>query len=177
MQNTQLSPRGAVLVGSFAILCGVFPILIGLGVLTPTPPDGPPTPGWVAVAAGLMFVFAGVAIVLDYGVAGGVGPDGDLKPGTPLVIRGANLLLGMGIVGLMTAVAGWVAFGTGPRRFSSTVSLPFYSSHNPASSELTGRVVFGAGAVLMAAMFVACGVVGVRRFVRAWRQVAPSRRP
>ena len=122
-----------------------------------------------------MFVLAGLDVILDYGIAGGPGADGDLKPGTPLAIRGMNLLLGMGIVGLMTAVTGWVAFGRGPQQFSSTITLPFYSSHNAASSELTGRLVFGTGAVLMAAMFVACGLVGVRRFVRACREVARDR--
>jgi hypothetical protein len=152
VDNRQLTPRGAVLVGSACLVCGIFPILFGLGV-----------------AAGLMFVLAGLAVILDYGVGPGVGPDGDLKPGTPLSIRGANLLLGLGIVGLMTAVVGWVAFGPGPRTFSSTITLPFYGSHNRGAGEMTGRFLFGIGAVLLGVMFVTCGIAGVRRFIRAWR--------
>jgi hypothetical protein len=169
VDNRQLTPRGAVLVGSACLVCGIFPILFGLGIVTPPPGADPPPPGWVGLAAGLMFVLAGLAVILDYGIGGGVGPDGDLKPGTPLSIRGANLLLGLGIVGLMTAVAGWVAFGPGPRTFSSTIALPFYGSHNRDAGEMTGRFVFGMGTVLLALMFVACGVSGVRRFIRAWR--------
>lgn len=165
----QLSPRGAVFVGGIAILCGVFPILVGLGILTPSPGADPPPPGWVPVAAGVMFILAGVAVILDYGVAGGVGPDGDFRPGTPLAIRGANLLLGLGIVGLMTAEFGWIAFGRGPRTFSSTLVLPFGVWRTPHANEVTGRVVFGIGATLLAAMFLACGIVGIHRFVRAWR--------
>lgn len=165
----QLSPRGAVFVGSIAVLCGVFPILVGLGILTPSPGPDPPPPPWVPVAAGIMFVLAGLAVILDFGVAGGVGPDGDFRPGTPLAIRGANLLLGLGIVGLMTAVFGWIAFGSGPRTFSTTLALPFGVWRNPHASEMMGRVTFGIGTSLLATMFLACGVVGIHRFVRAWR--------
>jgi hypothetical protein len=75
----------------------------------------------------------------------------------------------MGIVGLMTSVFGWVAFGSGPRAFSSTIAIPFLWRYNPHSSEITGRLVFGLGTGLLGLMFGACGVVGVRRFVRAWR--------
>src|SRR5581483_8197814 len=122
-------------------------------------------PLWVAFAAGLMFVCAGLAIIVDYAIAGGVGPDGDLVAGTPFAIRVANVVFGLAIVGLMTAVFGWVAFGAGPREFSTTIELPFWFSHG-RSSELPGRIAFGIGTVLMALMFVACGIVGVRRLLR-----------
>ena len=157
--------------GLVFIAAGIVPMLFGLGVITPpTPADGTPTPAWIGTGAGLMFVLAGLAVILDYGIAGGVGPDGDLKPGTPLAIRGINLLLGMSIVGLLTAISGWVAFGPGPRTFSSTIVLPFMWRHNPHASEMGGRIAFGFGTLLMALMFVLCGVVGVRRFMRAWRE-------
>ena len=170
VDNRQLSPGGAVVMGGGFVVCGLFPILFGLGVLTPAPTSDPPPPGWVAIAAGLMFVLAGIDVIVDYGIAGGVEPDGDFKPGTPLTIRGANLLLGMGIVGLMTAVFGWVAFGSGPRTFSSTIAIPFWWHHNPHSGEMSGRLAFGFVTILLAMMFVTCGVVGIRRFVRAWRE-------
>ena len=93
--NNQLSPRGAVAMGLAFVACGIFPILIGVGVIAPSPGDAP---GWVATAAGVMFICAGAAVILDYGIAGGVGADGDFKPGTPLWIRGANLALGLAIV-------------------------------------------------------------------------------
>jgi len=165
----QLSPGGAVAFGLLFVVCGLFPIAIGLGIVTPSPVDPAAPPGWVPVAAGLLFVFAGAAVILDYGVAGGVAPDGDLVPGTPFWIRTANLVLGLAIVGMMAAVFGWVAFGRGPRAFSTTLAVPFFMRHNPHSGELSGRIAFGFGTILLVAMFLACGVVGVQRLARAWR--------
>jgi hypothetical protein len=162
----QLSRGGAVAMGIVFIAAGVMPILIGLGVVHP---DGNTTPVWVAFAAGLLFVCAGLAIVVDYAIAGGVGPDGDLVAGTPFAIRVANFVLGLAIIGLMTAVFGWVAFGSGPRQFSTTIVLPFWYSHGE-SSELSGRIAFGLATILMVMMFVACGIIGVRRLAQAGRQ-------
>jgi hypothetical protein len=161
----QLSRGGAVAMGVAFIACGVPPVLIGLGILHPA---GELPPAWVPIAAGLLFVFAGIAIVLDYAIADGIAPDGDFPAGTPLAIRAANLVLGLAIVGLMTSLFGWVAFGSGPREFSTTISLPFWYSHG-RSSELTGRIAFGIATVLFALMFVACGISGVRQLVRAAR--------
>lgn len=168
MGSSQLSPGGAVLVGLAFMACGAPPVLIGLGILAPAGLD-PATPPWVAICAGLMFVVAGLVIVLDYAVAGGVGPDGDVKPGTPFAIRVANLLLGMTILGLLIAVFGWVSFGSGPRRFSSTLWLPFMT-RRWASGDLPGRILFGAGTVLMVVMFICCTFVGIERLFRARNQ-------
>ena len=167
MASNQLSPRGAILMGIVFVLAGLPPMLIGMGVITPSGGDAG-SPPWVVICAGLMFVVAGLTIVLDFAVAGGVGPDGDLRAGTPFAIRVANFLCGMTIVGLMTSVFGWVAFGSGPRRFSTTMSLPFLAQ-SWASGETSGRVAFGIATVLMALMFVACTVVGVERLWRARR--------
>ena len=59
----------------------------------------------VAICAGLMFVMVGLAIILDYGMAGGAGADGDLPQGTPMNIRIGNLLLG----GTIRVIFGFVA--------------------------------------------------------------------
>jgi hypothetical protein len=164
--ESQLSRGGAVAMGVACIACGVMPILIGLGVVHAS---GEPSPAWVAIAAGLMFVCGGLAVILDYAIAGGVGPDGDLPPGTPFVIRVGNYALGLAIVGGLTSICGWVAFGSGPRAFSSTLSLPFLLPQRWQSSELSGRAVFGLATVLMAMMFVGCGIYGARRLVRQAR--------
>ena len=154
--------------GLIFVGCGMPPILIGLGVLTPSRAE-PGTPAWVGICAGLLFVIAGLVIILDYAIAGGVGSDGEFQPGTPFVIRVANFFLGMTIVGLMIAVFGWVAFGSGPRRFSTTMSVPFMASHW-ASGEMSGRIAFGGATALMVIMFVCCTVVGVERLWRARHQ-------
>ena len=69
---------------------------------------------------------------------------------------------------MMTAIVGWIAFGPGPRRFSTTISLPFMTQ-SWMSGELSGRVAFGVAAMLLAAMFVGCGAVGIERLRRAGR--------
>ena len=151
--------------GGLCIACGIMPILVGFGVVQPA---GTKTAAWVLIATGFVFVCGGLAIILDYALADGVAADGDLPPGTPLIIRGANLVLGLVIVGLMTAISGWIAFGAGPREFSTTLSLPFLPSRWQ-SGELPGRIAFGCSTVLLALMFVACGLSGVRRLLRVWR--------
>ena len=130
MVNSQLSPRGATAMGCLFVVCGVIPILMGLGIITPDPSTGPPPPPWVPVACGLLFVIAGLAIIVDFGIAGGVSPEGDFKPGTSMVVRTASLLLALTIVGLFTTISGWVALGSGPGAFTSTLSIPFMAPAN-----------------------------------------------
>ena len=154
-----LTPRGAVAMGLAVVACGVPPILIGMGVMHPSPGDAP---GWIGILAGLVFVCGGLAVVLDYAIAHGPEPDGDLPPDTPLFIRGANYLLGLTIIGLMAIIAGWVAFGPGPRRFSASILSPLLSQRWQ-SGELSGRIAFGLGTILLVFMFIVCGLAGIRR--------------
>ena len=51
-------------------------------------------------------------------------------------------LLGVGIVGSLTAVASWIAFGPGLRAFAVTLPL---TGRGPGDETL-GRAVFGTGA-------------------------------
>src|SRR5439155_18159991 len=136
--TSQLSPRGSVVAGVFFIVCGVLPILVATGVITPTTPAA--APPWVVICAGAMFVAAGVIIIVDFGLAR-IGPDGQLAADTPFAIELASLLLGLTIVGLMAAVTGWIAFGSGPRSFTSTVSLPFVTKQQHGG-DVFGRIGF-----------------------------------
>ena len=165
MGSSQLSRRGAFLMGLTFIAFGVSTILLGLGIITPDNPE-PGTPTWVPVCAGVMFVVAGLVVILDFAIAGGTGPDGDFLPGTPFAIRLGNLVLGIMMLGSMIAIFGWVAFGSGPRRFSSSISLPFVSQRW-SSGEISGRTLFGAWTVFMIVFLVGCTVAGVRRLWRA----------
>ena len=169
----QLTPRGAIAAGVLFIACGLWPIVVGAGVVHASEP---PQSSWVAVAAGMIFVFGGLAVILDYGIAGGVGPDGDLVAGTPFVIRALNFVLGLGILGLMIAVFGWVAFGPGPRQFSTMIALPFVSYY-ARSGELSGRIAFGCSTLLLTLMFIICGVTGVRKLMRTSRHEVPQKMP
>lgn len=159
-ERTQLSPKAAVAVGLFAALMGLLVIGMALGIVPARVSEG--TPPWVGAAAGLAFILTGAAIIVGYAVAGGATPDGDLPPGTPFGVRLTQYVLGLGIVGLLTAIGGWVAFGPGPRQFSIT-GLPVLG---PRAGEVMGRVAFGIGAVLAAVIFVALAVVNARRLRR-----------
>ncbi|HEV3215329.1 MAG TPA: hypothetical protein VGZ27_06380 [Vicinamibacterales bacterium] len=162
--SSQLSPRSAILFGLAFMAAGVVPILAALGMLPVPLTRG--TPAWIGVCAGLVFVLGGAAIINGYAIAGGAGPDGDLPPGTPFGVRLAQYLLGLGICGLFTAIAGWIAFGKGERHFSTTVNLPFLTRHG-VGNEWMGRAAFGLGAILVAAFTVFLAVVSVRRLRRA----------
>lgn len=155
--------------GALCALCGLPPVLIATGVWVPPQAASPDNaPSWVIMCAGLAFITAGVAIVLDYGIAGvTMKPDGDFADGTPMWIRVGNLVLGGVIVAAMTAMFGWVAFGSGPRHFSSSLYLPFLPAPLVRrTSELSGRIAFGGATVLMGIMFVACTSVGIQRLRR-----------
>jgi hypothetical protein len=157
--RTQRSPKAAVVFGLVFAVAGFLVIGMALRII---PADSTGDPRWIGVAAGLAFVLAGAAIIVGFAVAGGAAPDGDLPPGTPFGVRLTQYLLGLGIVGLLTAIAAWVAFGPGPRQFNVT-GLPFLG---PKAGEAMGRAAFGIGAVLSAAFFVLLAVVSLRRLRR-----------
>ncbi len=159
--TTRLSPRAAVGLGLVVSAMGVLVLLLAAGMI----PGGDASleaPRWVVACAGLMFVLLGAALIVGYAVAGGAGPDGDLPAGTPRWVRATQALLGVGIVGSLTAVASWIAFGPGPRAF--TVTLPL-TGRGPGD-ETVGRAVFGAGAVLMLIFLAVLVVVSVQRIRR-----------
>ena len=160
----QLSPRGAIVVGIIFMICGVFPVLVGLGVV-----HAPPAPGvqpWVVIAAGSMFILAGVAIINGYAVAGGAQANGDLPDSAPFAARVLQYALGVSIVGLMFAVFAWVAFGPGERHFSSSMSIPGLSVSGH-SSDRSGRIAFGIASGFIGLFFVLYAVSGAKRLLDA----------
>lgn len=159
--QAHLSARGAVALGLVFMAIGLVILLLASGIVPGAPPrlEAPP---WVVACAGLAFVLCGGTIMIGYAVAGGAGPDGDLPPGTPLSIRIAQYTLGLGFVGSLAAITSWIAFGPGPRTFTATG--PFLGGG--ATSEATGRVVFGIGAVLIYVFLAALVVVSIKRLRR-----------
>jgi hypothetical protein len=166
--RTSLTPRGALIVGLLFAACGVAPILSGLGAIPLRPTPG--TPGWVAVCAGLLFVLGGAAVINGYAI-GGAGSDGDFPADTPFVVRLVQYLVGLAIVGLMTAISGWIAFGPGPRQISTTIAMPFFGHRS--DDDLSGRIGFGVATVLLAAAFVVVAWSGARGL----RRIGQARRP
>ncbi len=52
------------------------------------------------------------------------------------------------VISLFAVVANWVAFGPGERQFSGGIDIPL-GLFSVETSETTGRIVFGIGAVLL----------------------------
>src|SRR5215470_14564438 len=71
-------------------------------------------PRWVAAAAGAVFLLGGLAVINSYAVEQGVERPGDRW----------SLLLGALICSGLAAIAAWIAFGQGERRFRIGGSLP-----------------------------------------------------
>jgi hypothetical protein len=163
--NSPPTPRVAVVIGILAILCGVYPVLVGFGVVHVRLDPG--VQPWIAVAAGSMFILAGLAIINGYAIAGASQADGSLPDNAPLFVRVAQYLLGLAIVGLMFAVFAWISFGPGERHFSSSISLPFWSGSGH-SSERSGRIAFGIATGFLGLFLVLSGVSGGKRL---WRDI------
>jgi len=164
--RTQVSPGGAIASGVFMGAIGTLAVLIALGAFGEGRlSDGTPT--WVGVAAGLAFVAGGLAMIVGYGIAGGVGPDGSLPPGTPLAVYIVQSALGVGIASMLALIASWVAFGPGVRHFKGT-GLFF----GDAVNEAIGRTVFGVGAVLVWLFVAALLLISIKQVGRRSRQMS-----
>lgn len=163
--RNQLSPGGAIAIGLVFGAAGTFILLLGLGVITPAP-SADDAPAWVTVCAGLLFVQGGLALIVGYGIARGVGPDGDLAPGTPLAVRVVQWLLALGITASLGAIVTWVAFGPGTRHFSGSIGIGPIAIGGRQAGETFGRVMFGLGAVLMWVIFIVFAVGGFKRLRR-----------
>jgi hypothetical protein len=157
-----LSPRAAWGWGLFVAAIGLFYILLAAGAIGSAAGRSGQTPRWVGGCVGLVFLLGGAALILGFAITGDARTDGDLPPGTPQWLRLTQYLLGLGIVGSMAAIASWVAFGPGPRTFSTTIP----SLGRGHANEIVGRVAFGFGATLMWIFFVVFAVVSVWRLRR-----------
>ena len=134
--ETQLTRRKAIAIGILCLGCGAPPVLGSLGLIPlKLAPDVPP---WMGVAAGSTFLLASMLLFVD-AAAGGANADGTLPANASPALRVLQTAAGTGIVTLMAVMATWIAFGRGPRHFSTTISLPFLV-YQPKNSDLPGRV-------------------------------------
>jgi len=157
--KSQLSPRMAILVALLFIVLGLAATPLTAKLLVPgwhPTTDAPPL--LVQYSFGLIFVLAGFAIIIGYGV-GRVDANGNLPADAPLWLYVTQQLLVLGIVGTMGALFSWVSIGSGPRAF--TMSTPIGTS--PVANTLIGRIAFGIGAILFWIFFVAVAVIAARR--------------
>jgi hypothetical protein len=127
------------LLGFFTIGIGAAICLVGLDVI-PVDPDTKHAPAWVISLCGGVFVFAGLAIVLQ---------------GYPVIVS----VLGNLIVASFAAIAAWVAFFGAAGEFSG--GLPFVSSEINVS---IARGVFAFGALICALILIP-GIKHLRKLI------------
>jgi hypothetical protein len=142
--------------GVLAVAMGIFILLSSIGIIPSREAAG--SEHWIGVIAGMAFVFAGIAVIIQTCAKVTATPDGELPPGTPMWIRAMLFILMLAIVASLGAIGTWVAFGTGEREFGS--SIPFLPRW---LNEPLGRTVFGFIAVLTWLIFAVMAVVGTRR--------------
>src|SRR5262245_29841278 len=161
--RAQPSPLTATAIGLLFVVVGIVVIVAAFRTTSLGPPDGDPR--WLAAAAGAVFVLAGVAVHIGFAVAGGATVEGDLPRDTPFVLRVIQYLIGLGIVGLLTGIFGWIAFGPGTRLFRIT-GLGVLGLEG---DERVGRIAFGIAAVLMGLFLLLLAVIGARRLLQVPR--------
>jgi hypothetical protein len=167
MCDTDTRPdKSTIACGALTAAMGLFLVLQTSGLLgLGSRPDD--APAWIGVCAGVIFLAGGIAVVLQSLPFTGFMPGGDFSDATPLWIRSVTLALSLTIVGGLAAIGFWVAFGPGDRHFRIIGTF----IGNRALDDTLGRIIFGAGALVTAAIFVVFAVTGMRRLTRSRRQL------
>jgi len=136
------SKRMLIGLGLLSTGMGVIPLLTGLGFIAAGSGGSDSSPPWVALLSGLLFVFAGMAVMLKALTRAGESPGG-LPSGAPRSLCFVYDLLVLAIAGSLAAIASWVAFGSGERHFSGFTNFGGFTVDTSF-----GRTMFGIGAVL-----------------------------
>ncbi len=148
------SNKGTWAAGLLSIGMGLFIVLLALGWI-PGGADRAQAPRWVIAAAGAVFGLGGAAVLLQAAAAADGGS-----------ARAVQQALGLMLILLLAVIANWVAFGSGERAFSGSVSL-FFLTVSAEATQRVGRIVFGLAAVLMDLIFVWAVVDTLRRLRRS----------
>ncbi|HYK41021.1 MAG TPA: hypothetical protein VE007_01445 [Thermoanaerobaculia bacterium] len=159
-REKEIGRSGAIALGGAVALTGAAIVAVALFGKD----DGFHSPRWVVACAGAAFLFFGGWTAALYAL--GYDPK---RPNETLPRPGVQLLVLIPGLFCFAAPFHWVAFGRGPRAFSSTFSLFSFSARGRAS-EISGRVMFGIGCLLIDTIIVIA-------VVRLWRQQAGSGSP
>ncbi|MBT3188490.1 MAG: hypothetical protein HN736_04665 [Anaerolineae bacterium] len=101
------------------------------------------TPRWMGIIFGLLFFNAGVTVGYMDSVFN------RFREGK--IFSYAHMLAILSIFLIFPLLFNWVAFGSGEREFSMSISIPFLSYDGPVN-EILGRVFFAIPALLMDAV-------------------------
>lgn len=149
--------KGRIAMGLLFLAVGVMPLVSVLGLLPAGQASPDAAPAWIGWLIGLMFVGAGLYILLT--AFTGDNPSGATAEGR--MLGGFRELLSLAIVGGLALLASWVAFGPGPRHFS--VGFGGSGVFLSGGGDRLGRVAFGAGAVITWCAFALFLIAILRR--------------
>ena len=152
-----------IAVGLLTMALGLIPVLVMAGIL-PRGHSADSAPSWIGLLIGLAFFCAGLLVVMRE--LAGIGNDARalMTQNLPWPLHAASDLLVGVILFSMAATFTWVAFGPGPRHFSVSVGMMFWT-RTSGGGDTVGRAAFGFGALL----FWLIAVAFVRDAVRRWR--------
>lgn len=161
-----IRPLTGLLMGTVFLLPGLMIVFIALGWIE-VDPARIHAPRWVLGVCGGMFALTGLG-TLYYGIRNALGGSSEDRgdSGFPVV----GWLIGLVISGGIALSFGWVAFGPGTRAFTGSAGVGGVAIGGPAPSELFGRAIFGAVA-LLSGMFAIWGLVyGLRKLTSRSRR-------
>jgi len=162
MRNETEGVVGPLIMALVAFSAGMFIVLISIGVIAVSE-ESILVPHWILLLIGAAFTLAAFAITIDALMR--IWPGGHELL---VVAKGVIVFL------LMVTFAvpfHWIAFGSGERTFTSTVSGPAVRVSGEGS-QLGGRIMFGAVAVMMDVIFIFRGI----RSLLAWLKGGDSAR-
>lgn len=136
-----------IAVGLLTAALGTIPLLAVSGVLPTRPPAPGDAPAWLGLAIGLAFFLAGIAVIVR-SFAGAEDSSSELPQTSPGPLRAFYDLLVMPIPVLLAVMFSWIAFGPGERHFSMSLGVGGTGVAMGGGSEILGRLMFGACAVL-----------------------------
>jgi hypothetical protein len=153
-QNVPSRDRTTLAVGFIAAAFGLYLCMIGIGALPP--PSRINGPVWLAAAAGLAFLCAGVSVVVR-GLLCVDDHDGELPQSAPPMLQIVYWLSGLIAAAALALIGTWVALGGGDDRVS--FSGPFTGP----IGEGVGRAVFAVGTMLTWLMVILLARHGARK--------------
>ncbi len=129
-------------------------ILLGAVDVIHLDPEGLRAPRWVIGSVGAAFFLIGLYMLVMAIATALLGPGGAM-PWLQTMLMGGFLIA-------FLLPFHWVAFGSGEREFSQSISIPFLSFSN-GGSEVMGRCAFGGFAVLIDLALIIGGISWVMR--------------
>jgi hypothetical protein len=157
-QHAPSKDRTTLAVGFIAAAFGFYLCLVGIGLVPP--PSRINGPVWLAAAAGLAFLCAGVSVLVR-GLLCVNDHDGELPNNAPLVLQIVYWLSGLIAAAALASIGTWVAFGGGDERVS--ISGPFTGP----VGEGVGRAVFAVGTMLTWLMVILLARHGAKKILGA----------